>query len=98
MGAGGPARRLLNDPEYSEALAGDLRETLGNTAEITRKVNEGQGTLGALVNERVLHDGMEEVVAGVGNSKFARWLLRHYQKKGVKIESETREKYQRDAP
>ena len=27
---------------------------------------------------------MEEVVAGVNDSKFARWLMRHYQKKGIK--------------
>ena len=39
--------------------------------------------LGLLVNERTLHDGLEDVVAGVNDSKFARWLLRHYRKKGV---------------
>ncbi len=75
--------RLLNDPEWSERVAGDLRETIGHLKEITRKIDSGQGTLGALVNERVLYDGMEEVVAGVGDSSFARWMLRHYQKKGI---------------
>jgi hypothetical protein len=80
--------RMLNDPEWSETLAQDLRETARNTAEITRKINHGEGSLGALVNERVLYDGLEEVVAGVGDSKFARWLMRHYQKKGIELESE----------
>ena len=80
--------RLLNDPEYSEALAVDLRRTLGNLAEISEKINSGEGTLGALVNERVLHDGAEEVIAGVGDSKFARWLTRHYRKKGIKATEE----------
>jgi phospholipid/cholesterol/gamma-HCH transport system substrate-binding protein len=89
----GLAGRLINDPEYSEALARDLREILRNGAEITRKINDGEGTLGALVNERVLYDGAEEVVAGVGNSKFARWMMRHYQKKGIKLEDEQMEKY-----
>ncbi len=51
---------------------------------ITEKINRGEGTLGALVNNSVLYDGAEEVVAGVNDSKFARWLLRHYQKKGIK--------------
>lgn len=80
--------RLLYDEEWSEALAGDLRGAIRDLAEIAQKVNAGQGTLGALVNERVLHDGLEEVVAGVGDSKFARWLLRHYQKKGITAEDD----------
>lgn len=85
--------RLLNDTSYSEQLAVDLRETIRNGAEITRKINEGEGTLGALVNDRVLYDSAEEVVAGVGDSKFARWMLRHYQKKGIKLEGEAEEQY-----
>jgi len=79
--------RLLNDPEYSEAMAADLQVTLRNLAEISDKINRGEGTLGALINERTLHDGLEDVVAGVNDSKFARWLLRHYQKKGIKQET-----------
>lgn len=75
--------RLLNDTEYSEKVAADLKDSIANVREITAKINSGQGTLGALVNERTLHDGMEEVVAGVGDSKFARWLMRHYQKQGI---------------
>lgn len=80
--------RLLYDDEYSEGLATDLKGALRNLEQITAKINTGEGTLGALVNDRTLHDGMEEVVAGVGDSKFARWLLRHYQKKGIKLETE----------
>lgn len=75
--------RLLNDPEYSDRIAADLQGTMRNLSEITAKINSGKGTLGALVNERVLHDSMEEVVTGVNDSKFARWLLRHYQKEGI---------------
>jgi phospholipid/cholesterol/gamma-HCH transport system substrate-binding protein len=76
--------RLLNDEAYSEKLAGDLERMVGNFAEISDKINHGDGTLGRLVNERTLHDGLEDVVAGVNDSKFARWLMRHYQKKGIK--------------
>lgn len=75
--------RLMSDPEYSRAMAEDLRATLAHAASITGKIDRGQGTLGALVNEREIHDGLEDVVAGANDSKFARWLLRHYQKKGI---------------
>jgi len=80
--------RLLNDEAYSEGLAEDLRSMMANAAEIMDKINRGEGSLGALVNERTLYEGAEDVVAGVNDSKFARWLLRHYQKKGIKLEGE----------
>jgi phospholipid/cholesterol/gamma-HCH transport system substrate-binding protein len=75
--------KLLNDEEYSNRLAAKLEETVGNLAAITGKINRGEGTLGALVNDRTLYDGAEDVLAGVNDSKFARWMLRHYQKKGI---------------
>jgi phospholipid/cholesterol/gamma-HCH transport system substrate-binding protein len=83
--------RLINDPEYSEAVARDVRATFSNLAEITDKINSGQGTLGRLINERELHDSAEEIIVGVDDSKFARWVLRHYRKKGIKAEEEQAE-------
>jgi len=83
--------RLLNDQAYSDALAADLEATLRNAAEITDKINRGEGTLGLLVNERALHDGAEDIVAGVNDSKFARWLARRYRKKGIKASDQAAE-------
>ncbi len=80
--------RLLNDPEYARRIAGDIERISGNAAEILEKINRGQGTLGALVNERTLHTGLENVVAGVNDSKFARWLLRRYREKGIELAEE----------
>ena len=75
--------KLLNDDAYSNKVAASLEKTAANMAEITGKINRGEGTLGALVNDRTLYDGAEDVFAGVNDSKFARWMLRHYQKKGI---------------
>jgi hypothetical protein len=36
-----------------------------------------------LINDRSVHDGLEDVVAGLDDSKFARWLIRRYQKRGI---------------
>ena len=82
--------RLLQDEEWSEGLAMDLRDTLHNLSSITAKIDAGQGTLGVLVNDRTLHDGLEKVLAGVGDSKFAKWMLRHYLKSGVKLSTKER--------
>ena len=75
--------RLLNDRDYSDRLAGNLEDALSSAAAITKKINEGKGTLGALVNDRTLYDSAEDVITGVNDSKFARWMLRHYQKQGI---------------
>jgi phospholipid/cholesterol/gamma-HCH transport system substrate-binding protein len=83
--------KLLRDQSYADELARDLHETAHNLARITAKIDAGQGTLGALVNERTLHDGLEDVVAGTRDSKFSRWLLRHYQKEGMEERSENAE-------
>ena len=75
--------RLLNDDAYSNQLAGSLQNAVSDVAAIAKKINDGQGTLGALVNDRTLYDSAEDVIAGVNDSKFARWMLRHYQKQGI---------------
>jgi phospholipid/cholesterol/gamma-HCH transport system substrate-binding protein len=80
--------RLINDAEYSEKMAQDLSSMTANLAEISEKINRGEGTLGALINERTLHDGMEDFVTGVNDSKFARWLVRRYRKKGIEMEED----------
>jgi len=82
--------RLLNDPEYSNAMADDLEATLSDLAEIMAKINRGEGALGALVNERELYDGAEDIFAGVNDSKFARWLTRHYRKKGIEAQEKAK--------
>jgi phospholipid/cholesterol/gamma-HCH transport system substrate-binding protein len=75
--------KLVNDEAYSNRLAANLADAVSNLHAITKKINDGQGTLGALVNDRTLYDSAEDVIAGVNDSKFARWMLRHYQKRGI---------------
>jgi phospholipid/cholesterol/gamma-HCH transport system substrate-binding protein len=90
--------RLLNDPEYSNAMADDLQGTLGDLAEIVAKINRGEGALGALVNDRALYDGAEDVFAGVNDSKFARWLTRHYRKKGIRAQEQAEQEAEPQDP
>ena len=78
--------QLLSGSEDGASVAGDLSATLRDLSELVHKINAGEGTLGALINDRTLYDGAEDVLAGVNDSQFARWLLRHYQKKGIKAE------------
>src|SRR4029077_16541513 len=72
--------KLVNDDAYSNQLAGNLNDTISNLSAITKKITEGKGTLGMLINDRTLYDSAEDVITGVNDSKFASWMLRHYQK------------------
>ena len=63
-----PEFRFVYDESIARGI--ELDTVLDNMAQITHKINTGDGTLGALVNERVLYDGAEEVMAGVNDSKF----------------------------
>jgi phospholipid/cholesterol/gamma-HCH transport system substrate-binding protein len=80
--------QMLGDGEDSSLFSDDLRRLVANLAEISDKINRGEGTIGALINDRTVYEGMEDVVAGANDSKFARWLLRRYQKRGIKVEEQ----------
>jgi phospholipid/cholesterol/gamma-HCH transport system substrate-binding protein len=79
--------KIVNDDAYSNQIAANLKDAAANLAAITKKINEGKGTLGILINDRTLYDSAEDVIAGVNDSKFANWMLRHYQKKGIQLPS-----------
>ncbi|TGK14662.1 MCE family protein [Leptospira fluminis] len=59
--------RVLQDPlvSLSELIAenrGDIRRTFSNVADITTKVNNGDGTLGRLINRDDLHTNINTVL------------------------------------
>ncbi|TGJ98595.1 MCE family protein [Leptospira langatensis] len=59
--------RVLQDPlvSLSELIAenrGDIRKTFSNVADITTKINSGDGTLGRLINRDDLHTNVNTVL------------------------------------
>ena len=90
--------QLLAEQECASSVGSDICGTLHNLAEVTGKINSGDGSLGALINERTLYDGAEDLLAGTNDSKFARWLLRHYRKKGIKAQEEQASEEVGEAP
>ncbi|GAB4224036.1 MAG: MlaD family protein [Acidobacteriota bacterium] len=83
-GGEGLAGRLVADEAWGERVAGNLDETIAHLASITRKIDEGQGTLGLLVNDRKLHDDAQLLIRGVRESRVASWLLRRYHRRGAR--------------
>jgi phospholipid/cholesterol/gamma-HCH transport system substrate-binding protein len=64
QGAASSARRLL---ERLEGSMGGAESTVSNVQDITRKINEGEGTIGRLVNDDALIRDVEEIVDDAGD-------------------------------
>ena len=75
--------KLLNDAEYSEKVTGELEEILSKMNDLATKLNDGQGTVPQLVNDPEVYNAINDILVGVNESKFLRWLIRNRQKKGI---------------
>jgi len=74
--------RLMND--YADSLLKKIDGAAGHADSILRKVDGGKGTIGGLVNDPEVYEGLKDVVAGVQKSRVGKGLVRHYGKKGAK--------------
>ena len=54
----------------------DLQSTLANLKEITAKLNEGEGTLGALIADPTIYERLVSILDGAQRSFLLRGLLR----------------------
>jgi phospholipid/cholesterol/gamma-HCH transport system substrate-binding protein len=58
-------------------IAAELKATLSNFREISEKLNGGEGTLGALINDPTLYDEVKGLVGESQRSKFVRTTVRY---------------------
>ena len=77
---------LLHDPEFGHAFTTNLRHLSEHLDSISRKLDEGEGTAGKLINDPSLFDAANHLAVGVNESAILRWLLKDRQKAGIKKE------------
>ena len=77
---------LLHDERFGKAFTGNLREFSQRLESIGRKLDEGQGTAGKLINDPAIFDAANRLVVGVDESAILRWLLKNRQKAGIRKE------------
>jgi phospholipid/cholesterol/gamma-HCH transport system substrate-binding protein len=77
---------LLHDQEFGKAFTSNLRSLSQHLDSISRKLDDGQGTAGKLVNDPELYDAANRLVIGVNESAILRWLVADRQKSGIKKE------------
>jgi phospholipid/cholesterol/gamma-HCH transport system substrate-binding protein len=79
---------LINAPPCPTSPSRNACEILDNLARISARLESGEGTLGALINERELYDGFDDLVGGANDSQTVRWLLRRLRKQQLESELE----------
>ena len=62
----------------------DLQAALANLKEITAKVNEGEGTLGALIADPTVYERLVSILDGAQRSFLLRTMIRSLGDKGTK--------------
>jgi phospholipid/cholesterol/gamma-HCH transport system substrate-binding protein len=75
--------RLVHDKELGDEVTRELQELLKRINDVARKLDDGDGTAGKLINDPSVYDAINDVIVGVNQSRILRWLIRNRQKKGI---------------
>lgn len=75
--------KIFIDDAYGEHLAANLLSISDSLASILKKVDQGQGTLGALVNDRSVYDSLSAVAEGIRQSSLVNWYLKRKAEKAA---------------
>lgn len=77
---------LLHDAQFGKAFTGNLRSLSEHLDSISKKLDDGSGTAGKLINDPSLFDAANRLAVGVNESAILRWLIKDRQKAGIKKE------------
>ncbi len=80
----GLAGKMLMDRAYGETMAARVDALVADLGDILRKIDEGQGTLGRMINEPELYDQATDVVGGLSDRRFLKWVARRVRNKEIK--------------
>jgi len=75
--------RLVNDKAYAQEVTGKVQSIVNHLDDATAKLSEGKGTAAQLLNDPKVYDAVNDILLGVNDSRFLRWLIRNRQKKGI---------------
>jgi phospholipid/cholesterol/gamma-HCH transport system substrate-binding protein len=80
--------KLITDAEYSARVTSELEQILSKLNQIADKLNGGDGTVAKLIEDPEVYTALNDILVGVNESKFLRWLIRNRQKKGIEVRYE----------
>jgi phospholipid/cholesterol/gamma-HCH transport system substrate-binding protein len=74
---------LRGDERFGREFTENLRRFSSRLDSIGRKLDEGEGTIGRLINDPALFEAANDIVVGIDESKLLRWLIRNRQRSGI---------------
>jgi len=77
---------LLRDPQFSKEFTRGLTNFIQHLDSIGKKLDEGYGTAGKLINDPTLYDAANRLVVGVDESALLKWIIKDRQKAAIKKE------------
>jgi phospholipid/cholesterol/gamma-HCH transport system substrate-binding protein len=85
---GGLLSTMLFDKEYGAEVRQDIQQMIMNLRVLSDRLEQGEGTLGQLINDPQVYEAMNDIIVGIEESKMLRWLVRNRQKSGIKVRYE----------
>ncbi len=73
----------LNDKSISESLA-NFKQSSESLSKVTKQIEEGPGTLHAIIYDQGLHEDLRTLVGGANRNKVLKYFIRESIKKGDK--------------
>ncbi len=84
--------KLFLDDQYSGQLAKNLLSISTSLSSILKKIDSGQGTIGALINDRSVYNSLSVATEGIRKSHIIMWYLKH---KAEKAAREAKRRYEK---
>ena len=75
---------ILHDERFGREFTGNLRDLSKRLDSIARKLDNGQGTVGKLINDPAIFDAANHLVVGIDESALLRWLIKNRQRSGIR--------------
>ena len=82
-GGDGLAQKLLTDEAYAEQVSANLRQLVERLNSVAGKLDAGDGTAARLIDDPEVYEAVNDIIVGVNESRFLRWLIRNRQEKGI---------------
>lgn len=71
----------LNDKNFSQSMA-NMKTSTDSFVKMTKRIEEGPGTMHALIYDQTLHEDLKTLVGGANRNKVLKYFIRESIKKG----------------
>jgi hypothetical protein len=86
------AYKLFIDEKFGEELAQNLLSISESLNSILKKVDKGEGTAGALINDKEVYDSLSLAAKGIQKSGVVKWYLEKKAREAARDEKKKEEK------